>query len=200
MKDYNLHVKALVFMFLVMMPFQWSRPAHCSESGAPVITVAIHCSLNLLQVWNGSTLIKEYPVETGKGGLGKKSSGDHKTPIGDYKISWMASKHSDKGSKIVDNRSWCLRNEFVDAASGPPLEKLWAEPYGGDEATVMSINYPNEADLAKGYTGDCIHIHADKRHDDGVLKKSYGCIHMFPKDAKELYDMVEVGTPVKMLP
>jgi len=51
-----------------------------------------------------------------------------------------------------------------------------------------------------GYTGTCIHIHADKHLVDGALTKSYGCIHMFPKDAIELYEMVDVGTPVKILP
>jgi len=88
----------------------------------------------------------------------------------------------------------------VDAASGPALEKLWADGYGGEQATVMCINYPNEKEQRMGYTGSCIHIHADKRHENGVQKKSYGCIHMFPKDAIDLYDMVNVGTPVKILP
>jgi hypothetical protein len=112
----------------------------------------------------------------------------------------MAARSSQKGHRIVENRSWCSGNAFVDASSGPPLEKLWSDPYGGDEAAVISINYPNAKDRARGFTGDCIHIHSDKRHDHGILKKSYGCIHMFTPDAKELYEMVEVGTPVKILP
>jgi len=162
--------------------------------------IAIHCSSNVLQLWRYTELIREYPIGIGKGGIAKQRAGDHRTPVGDYEVSWTASRHSNKGHRIVDNRSWCRGNSFVDAPTGPALEKLWSEPYGGDEATVISINYPNIKDRLRGYTGECIHIHADKRHQDGMLKKSYGCIHMFPADAKELYQMVDVGTPVKILP
>lgn len=162
--------------------------------------VSVYCSQKVLQLWDGVQLLREYPVETGKGGLGKKRSGDHRTPVGDYEISWMASRNSAKGHRIRDNRSWCKGNTFADAAEGPALEKLWSESYGGDEAAVISISYPNFKDRKRGFTGDCLHIHSDKRTADGMLLKSYGCIHMFPKDANELYELVDVGTPVKILP
>ncbi|MEW6137905.1 MAG: L,D-transpeptidase [Thermodesulfobacteriota bacterium] len=162
--------------------------------------IAIHCSKKVLQLWRHTELIREYPADCGKGGLGKKRGGDHKTPIGDYEISWMASRAHSKGYRIRDGRSWCKDNRFVDASSGPALEKLWSESYGGLEAAVLSINYPNEKDRIRGFTGDCIHIHADKHHSDGMLKKSYGCIHLFPSDANELYEFVDVGTPVKLFP
>jgi murein L,D-transpeptidase YafK len=156
--------------------------------------------MGVLQLWRNAELVSEYPVETGKGGLWKTKRGDHRTPVGDYEISWMASRHSHRGHRIKEKRSWCKGNRFVYAASGPRLEKLWADGYGGEQATVMSINYPNQREQRMGYTGNCIHIHADKKHENGMLRKSYGCIHMFPKDAMELYDMVKVGTPVKILP
>lgn len=162
--------------------------------------IVIHCGINVLQLWRKNEAIREYPIETGKGGLGKQRGGDHCTPVGEYEISWMASRNSAKGHRIVENKSWCKGNKFIYADSGPSLEKLWAESYGGDEATVISINYPSVKDRLRGFTGDCIHIHADKKLKDGMLTKSYGCIHMFPKDAMELYEMVEVGTPVKILP
>ena len=162
--------------------------------------IAIHCSLGILQVWRYTELVKEYPIETGKGGLRKGRSGDHRTPIGDYEISWMASRKLRKGHRIIDGKSWCRGNRFVSGNTGPKLEKLWSEPYGGQEAAVISINYPNRKESLMGFTGECIHIHADKRNEEGILKKSYGCIHMYPTDAKELYEMVDVGTPVKILP
>jgi len=170
-------------------------PAQCSR-----YRIALHCSLKVLQLWHNGTLIREFPTECGKGGVGKQRGGDHKTPVGDYEISWMASKNSTKGHRIVENKSWCSDNKFYHGATGPPLEKLWTNSYGGDQATVLSINYPNAKERKMGYTGTCIHIHADKHLVDGALKKSYGCIHMFPKDAIELYEMVDVGTPVKILP
>lgn len=180
------------------------NPVFGQQSAAPVsghrLHIAIHCSQKVLQLWRGPELIEEYPIETGKGGIAKKRGGDHRTPIGDYQISWMASRKSSDGHRIVDGRSWCRGNKFIDAPTGPALEKLWSDAYGGSEATVLSINYPNDKELRKGYTGECIHIHAVKRPKEGLLTKSYGCIHMFPRDAQALYDMVQVGTPVKILP
>jgi murein L,D-transpeptidase YafK len=161
--------------------------------------IAIHCSQKVLQLWDYAEMIREYPIDIGKG-IPKKRGGDHLTPIGDYEISWMASRHSSKGHRIVDNRSWCTGNKFVEAESGPALEKLWTSSYGGDQATVISITYPNLKDRLMGYTGNCIHIHADRKLKDGALTKYYGCIHMFPKDAMELFEIVDVGTPVKILP
>lgn len=162
--------------------------------------IAIHCARKVLQLWHHADLIKEYPIEVGKTGTHKRRSGDHRTPIGDYEISWMASRHSEKGHRIIDNKSWCIGNQFTYAPGGPLLEKLWADSYGGPRATIISLNYPSAKDRKRGFTGNCIHIHADLKIKDGALRKSYGCIHMFPADAVELYEIVDVGAPVKVLP
>ncbi len=175
-------------------PFQLPAPVFSD------VRIAIHCSAGVLQLWKDTEMVREYPVHIGKGGLGKRRSGDHKTPLGDFRISWMASRLSDKGRRIIDEKSWCSNNRFVYADRGPPLEKLWSRAYGGPEAAVMSIDYPNAKQAVMGYTGDCIHIHAVRSLDDGALKRSYGCIHMFPADALELYELVDQGTPVKILP
>lgn len=178
-----------------------SQPSKMAQKSDPEYRIVIHCSRTVLQLWRQTDFIKEYPIETGKGGLFKRRSGDHRTPIGDYEIIWMASRRANKGHRIVDLRSWCKNNKFSSRATGPALEKLWSDSYGGDEASIMSINYPNIKEEARGFTGDCIHIHSDKHlTEDGALKKSFGCIHMFPKDAEELYSMVEEGTRVKILP
>ena len=182
------------------VPVAASGPPQLPSPKQAEYRIAVHCSLNVLQLWRADQLVREYPIETGKTGAGKRRSGDHRTPVGDYEVSWMACRDGSKGHKIVDQRSWCKGNCFVDASTGPPLEKLWTDSYGGDEAAVISINYPNIKDRQRGFTGDCIHIHANKRIRDGMMGKSYGCIHMYPKDAMELYNIVEVGTPVKMLP
>lgn len=196
----------LLTTFAVLCPALMGRteePGQSEKSRKPAseYRIVIHCSRAVLQLWRGTDLTREYPVETGKGGLFKRRGGDHLTPIGDYEITWMSSRRANKGHRIVDRRSWCKNNRFSHALTGPALEKLWTDTYGGDEASIMSINYPNPKDEARGFTGDCIHIHSDKHlTEDGALKKSFGCIHMFPKDAEELYGMVEEGTPVKILP
>ncbi len=177
-----------------------AEPPQIQEPKHAEYRIVIHCSGKVLQLWRFTDLVREYPVDVGKGGLAKRRGGDHRTPIGDYEISWMASRQGKKGDRVVDGKSWCSGNRFVYGTTGPKLEKLWTDSYGGDEAAIMSIDYPNAADRARGFTGECIHIHADKHLVEGALKKSYGCIHMFPANANELYDRVDVGTPVKILP
>ncbi len=178
----------------------WADQSMVSGPKQSEYRIAIHCSRKVMQLWRHAELIKEYPIEIGKTGTHKRQSGDHRTPIGDYEISWMASRDSQKGHKIIDNKSWCIGNKFVYAPNGPSLEKLWTDSYGGPQATIISLNYPNDKDRKRGFSGDCIHIHADLKIKHGALEKSYGCIHMFPSDAIELYEIVDVGTPVKILP
>lgn len=196
-----LHSIAATFGCLVLLAgLAAGEPAQEPPPPAAGFRIAIHCSLKVLQLWHKDELVREYPIDCGKGGVGKQRGGDHKTPVGDYVISWMASRNSAKGHRIMENKSWCSENKFYHGTTGPPLEKLWTNSYGGDQATVLSINYPNPREQRMGHTGSCIHIHADKHLVEGALKKSYGCIHMFPADAIELYEMVDVGTPVKILP
>jgi murein L,D-transpeptidase YafK len=197
----NICFHALLFLLAAFAsPSSAAEPPQLPTPKQAEYRIAIHSALNVLQLWRENQLVTEYPIETGKGGVGKQKSGDHRTPVGDYEVSWMACRDGSKGHRIVDQRSWCRGNCFIDASTGPPLEKLWTDSYGGDEAAVISINYPNTKDRQRGFTGDCIHIHANKRTREGMMGKSYGCIHMYPKDAMELYNIVEVGTPVKMLP
>jgi L,D-peptidoglycan transpeptidase YkuD (ErfK/YbiS/YcfS/YnhG family) len=40
----------------------------------------------------GDTIKLVFDVALGKGGLGKQKEGDHKTPLGDYRIKWMVSR------------------------------------------------------------------------------------------------------------
>jgi len=154
-----------------------------------------------LLVYEGSELIASFPCETGYGGMGKTREGDGKTPVGVYHIAWMASVevnrgHTDKGSPIIFGMTWCDETGLVYGPEGRDEERLWTDAYGGGDATVMGLDYPNAEDLARGYTGDCIEIHASNRLVDGRLTPSAGCIKLTPEDAVRLYHLVDVGTPV----
>ncbi|MCD4782331.1 MAG: L,D-transpeptidase [Candidatus Eremiobacteraeota bacterium] len=146
--------------------------------------------------WN---VIKEYPIGIGKGGMGKTREGDKKTPIGKYKIIWKASRFwkTDGGYPIVDGKAFCGPNNMFtkDPNVGYPSESLWKPGYGGKKAVVMCIDYPNAGDKRKGYSGGCIEIHATLLGGIGK-KSSMGCIRMKPNDARELYNLVDVGTMV----
>lgn len=146
-------------------------------------------------------LIKSYPIGLGRGGMGKTKRGDCKTPVGEYEIIWKASRfwETDGGFSIVDGFAFAGPNSMFtpDPAIGYDDEQLWTDSYGGKEAVVMCLNYPNESDVAKGYTGDCIEIHATQLGGIGEYG-SAGCVRMLPTDARDLYNRVSVGTKVML--
>lgn len=145
------------------------------------------CKLYLVE---GSKYTK-YDVAIGSRGMGKTREKDHKTPVGTYHIKWMASK---KDGTIKDGTTWCSGNNLYYGSTGPSDEKLWTDSYGGSEAAVMGLDYPNSDDLSKKYTGGCIEIHASKSKTYGW--QSLGCVKMNPTDANEVYQAVKVGTKV----
>ena len=153
-----------------------------------------------LYVYEGERLVFDFPCETGLNGMGKTREGDKKTPVGRYRIIWMASKRGDNEREgtyeIIDGITWCEDSNIYYGPEGPADERLWTDAYGGENAVVMGLDYPNEADKGRGYTGDCIEIHATKRLKNGRLTPSAGCIKMFCGDALFLYNYIEVYTPV----
>ena len=81
-------------------------------------------------------------------------------------------------------------------------EKLWTDAYGGKDASIMALDYPNERDRAEGKTGSCIEIHASVnleregyRHYRGTL----GCVALYPAFAAKIYQRVNPGTRVRIV-
>jgi murein L,D-transpeptidase YafK len=144
-------------------------------------------------------VIKEYPIGIGSNGMGKTKQGDCKTPIGKYKIIWKASRFAktDGGHLIRDGKAFAGPNNIftTDPKIGYSSEQLWTAGYGGKKAVVMCLDYPNAEDTKKNYTGACIEIHATLLGGIGK-KSSAGCVRMKPEDARELYNLVDVGTTV----
>lgn len=162
--------------------------------------IVVHGNKYVLELYNkDGKLIKKYPVGIGKNGMGKTKEGDSKTPVGTYKIIWKASRFAktDGGYPIVDGAAFCGPDNIftTNPDIGYSSEKLWTAGYGGKEAVVMCLDYPNEADREKGYSGGCIEIHATQLGGIGK-KSSAGCIRMKPADARELYKRVDMGTKV----
>lgn len=176
-------------------------PASGDLSAPGNLTLFVIDSEKTLLVYDNTELIASFPCETGYGGMGKTRKGDGKTPVGIYHIAWMASVevnrgNTDKGSPVIEGMTWCDETGLVYGPEGRSEERLWTDAYGGENATIMGLDYPNALDLARGYTGDCIEIHGSTRLVDGKLTPSAGCIKLLPEDAVDLYHLVDTGTPV----
>ncbi len=161
--------------------------------------VVVHPSTFTLELYseeNGETiLLKTYPIRLGKAGMGKSKRGDMKTPIGKYKIIWKASVfcQEDGGFPIEEGRTFCSDNNCYSQEPLEGCEPLWGDPFGGSEATFMCLDYPNQLDLVNAWTGSGIGIHGTLHQTMGEYATA-GCIHMFPKDARELYQTLDVGS------
>ncbi|KAA3599365.1 MAG: hypothetical protein DWQ06_10650 [Calditrichaeota bacterium] len=158
----------------------------------------------VLEVLSGDKILHSFHIKIGANGLRKTKEGDKKTPVGNYKILWKASvfqedNPSKKLYKITEGNSFALWNPKLKTTEfsrefGTTDEELWRDSYGGEEAVVLCLDYPNVKDIAEGKTGSCIEIHATKNFH----KPSLGCIKLTCEDAKILYCLVEVGTEVSI--
>jgi len=176
----------------------------------------------------------------GEGGLGKTKEGDHKTPLGDYKIKWMVSKNGPPKenpggvkSAVVDGHTYAVldtelyfgdhtiirvrtlpdgtrkvsddmndRSISSREISIAQNEKLWTNSYGGGDAYIMALDYPNQKDRAEGKTGSCIEIHASLNLVKEGFKKytgTLGCVAMYPAEIKGVYESVNPGTYVRIM-
>lgn len=202
--------------------------------------ILVMCGKKTLYLFKGDKLLYSFPVALGMNGIGKIKEGDHKTPLGDYKIKWMVSRNGptknnpgEQSSFIMDGKTYAvldtelyfgdlekirvkimpdgtrkvsnnpkdrpITEKEIDIAMG---EKLWTDSYGGANAYVMAIDYPNALDRKQGKTGSCIEIHASANVKKIGFKKytgTYGCVSLMPEDAAKVYEVVEPGTSVRII-
>jgi len=189
--------KILIVLLILICTSLTIYPLYSSDR--PVYIVVYGSEYYMKVFTSDGKLLKRYPVGIGINGMGKTRSGDKKTPVGEYEIIWKASRFADTdgGYPIKDGRAFAGPDNIftTDPAVGYSSEQLWTDGYGGNKAVVMCLNYPNESDKSKGYTGGCIEIHATLL--GGIEEcSSAGCVRMYPEDARELYRLVKVGTKV----
>lgn len=92
-----------------------------------------------------------------------------------------------------------IDGKYRNPAWAPPAEVKRAEPWlpdyipGGSPHNPMGVR-------ALTLSGDEYAIHGTNRPDSIGKAASYGCIRMSNRDIMDLFDRVEVGTPVVLLP
>ncbi len=92
-----------------------------------------------------------------------------------------------------------IDGKYVYPAWAPPVEVKRAEPWLPDYIPGGSPHNPMGA-RALTLSGDEYAIHGTNRPDSIGKAASYGCIRMSNRDVIDLYNRVDVGTPVVMLP
>ena len=145
----------------------------------PRIEVTI--GTQMLALWDGSRLVKQWPCSTSKFGIGF-TEGSNRTPLGAFRV---AEKHGDGMSQRTVFKARVPVGEWnpVQKTDGDLIVSriLWLE---GCEA--------RNANTKQRY----IYIHGtNEEHKVGQVG-SHGCVRMRNADVAELFDIVAVGAPV----
>jgi len=149
-----------------------------AEMPSAPIRIVIDKSDYELHVYDSKGWYATYPVVFGNDPLkDKKMEGDRCTPEGNFKI--VNKKPHDK---------WC-RFLALDYPTPADLEKFNQRKQRGE--------IPKNAK-----PGGAIGIHGTWPNDDMVVDRyknwTLGCISLKNNDVKELYDYIQVGTPVQI--
>ena len=145
-----------------------------SRTGFTIDSIAVHKGERELQVFNNQKLLKTYRIALGSNPIGPKQfQWDGKTPEGLYFIDGRNSEsdyHKNLGISYPDD-----------------AERAWAKEFGKSAGGDIKIH-----GMPNGYTNKQIR----------QLKPDWtiGCIAVTNKEIDELYEAVEIGTPILIAP
>jgi L,D-transpeptidase YbiS len=135
-----------------------------------------------LRLRRGGKIIRRYPISTSRVGLGV-DEGSHKTPLGQFRISDKIGEGMPNGTIFV-GRIPLRANDPLPRTNDLILSRiLWLD---GLE--------PHNTNTRARF----IYIHGTRHEDKIGQPDSHGCIRMRNADVIELFDLVEVGTLVKI--
>lgn len=133
-----------------------------------------------LRLKKGARTLRRFPVSTSRFGLGRET-GSHKTPLGKFRISDKIGHDAPAGTIFV-GRVALPTGEALPATEDLVLSRiLWLDGVDSDNTNTRS-RY--------------IYIHGTRHEDKIGQPDSHGCIRMRNADVIELFDLVDVGTPV----
>jgi murein L,D-transpeptidase YafK len=175
----------LLFAFFVSIsPFAMRK----SDKRHRILVKKAERKLYLYQIENGKErLLKMYKIALGNSPTGtKRQQGDGATPEGDYYIT-----HKNPRSKFYLSLGLSYPNTN-DANAGMKRGLITKTQY---EAIVKAINGQEKPPQNTRLGGD-IFIHGGGTGSDWTL----GCVALENDGIKELFDMLPVKTPVKIVP
>jgi lipoprotein-anchoring transpeptidase ErfK/SrfK len=155
---------------------------NCRAGGfAPEIVVSV-ADQELALIARGK-VVKRFPVSTSKFGTGD-AVGSYRTPLGETFVSAKVGDGLPSGA-VIKNRN----------ATG---EILKADAPGRD-AIVSRVIWLRGMDGSTANTRDrCIYIHGTAEEQRIGHRVSFGCIRMRSKDVIVLYNLVHIGTHVRI--
>jgi L,D-transpeptidase YbiS len=145
---------------------------------------SIHVSIRRqeLSLRRGRKIIRRYPISTSRFGLGT-DEGSYKTPLGKFRIGDKIGAGMPGGTIFVGR---------VPLGADDPLPKT-------NDLVLSRVLWLDGLEPHNANTRDrFIYLHGTRHEDKIGRPHSHGCIRMRNADVIELFDLVDVGTLVKI--
>lgn len=150
-------------------------------------------SQRVLLVKNGTKIEKSFPIASGRGGKGdKKQLGDHKTPVGIYRI--IERKDSEKfhiflrlNYPNIKDAFWGLKNRVITRSEFDAIVEAYKTGNVPPQDTALGGSVGIHGIGAEN--ADTLDVHA-------VSNWTEGCVALTNKQLEELLRYVDIGTKV----
>jgi len=133
-----------------------------------------------LKLRRGRKIIRRYPVSTSRFGLGSEE-GSNKTPLGRFRVSDKIGEAMPAGTIFVSRVPLKLDDPLPPTQDLVLSRILWLDGLEGHNANTRDR---------------FIYIHGTKHEDKIGQPDSHGCVRMRNADVIELFELVDVDTPV----
>lgn len=146
------------------------------------ITLYVSVALQVMRVYQGEMVIREYPVSTSKWGEGTQN-GSNKTPFGNFSVGEKGGAGEPIYSifnNVIPIGIWNHKKFDIDLM----LTRV---------ITLNGLDEDNKNSLARG-----IFIHGTNREELIGTKASHGCVRLKNEDIIELFNLVETGTKLQI--
>lgn len=172
----------VVRVFVIVGIWGGSASGTCHAAGfAPEIVVSV--ADQELALIAGGKVVRRFPVSTSKFGTGD-AVGSYRTPLGETFVSAKIGDGLPSGA-VIKNRS--ATGEIVKANAA------------GRDAIVSRVIWLRGMDGTTGNTRDrCIYIHGTAEEQRIGCRASFGCVRMRSRDVIVLYNLVHIGTHVRI--
>ena len=156
--------------------------------------IDIDLSKQTLRLYDGSRLVREYPVSTAARGAGEKN-GSLQTPRGRHKVRARIGAGAAHGTVFVARRP-----------TGETWSQALHDQFPGRDWILTRILWLSGCEPGVNRLGDVdtmrrwIYIHGTHDLAEMGVPGSHGCVRMRNADIVELFDLVPPYTPVDIKP
>ncbi|MDQ6765681.1 MAG: L,D-transpeptidase [Verrucomicrobiota bacterium] len=145
-------------------------------------SIYISITKQQLRLKRGRSVDRTYPVSTSKYGLGSEG-GSLKTPLGRFRIAEKIGHDLPTTSAFQSRKVVDVSEEMLQAEDLVMSRILWLDGLEKHNANTFA-RY--------------VYIHGTNHEELIGQPASHGCVRMRNRDVAELFDLVEVDTPVQI--